>query len=1700
MTQPATGSLDLSFLDEEEARKILGVLERDELLRTAEKERVSKLQTAKRDVKWLHAVSGEWFEEIQKKKFKNDPDVRNLVKPPLTYRLRKRPLKGDSENSRMSSSRPHHTPKSSGSGPSLLSLRSPFSSLFSFRKSSKQNAKLPNQQERHDHGTANTDIKKKFELYQSSRSVKQIAKLFESPEIRTKVSEKDSTSEQLEQEVFKVLGDLDQKLAQEQKQSFSSIRSATCYRTRHHYSGELSPHNLYDGKEINCPPLHDGTRSVSSGEGHRTRATYHPRKFSDMYSNRHRTLTKEPPPIKNMFEKSPSLYSALASKSPSSAPSTGSFSSSSLQHTPLAQTRIDLERTKQQRSKRIPITSIKWGQSSQMENNSKPFRSHSSLDLTNVGSPSIQNRIYDLYRDPTYHREPERRTTKVFTNNSDDRRSSAKDQADSPAPLSKTPLQIVMVWEEENKENSFKPSELKVKPVSDSPGMASDKDVEPMETECENEWQQPPCNNLNTHHLQERAGAARTKNTNIANIPLGVPLNTSEENISREGRTRQLHQISTLQHKDGSIHSMALKDHIEHKPLKILYDDLSAYRTAKAHVPKVSSQTREWKSYTSQGSRPDKMEPSSLPMTEEHSKDDEPQPMDYNVFPCASNNSYSQTSNIPSLPHAKKTSPLPVESITEKNACSKMVGDNEPTSEIKCPSSDILKNRIRYAPSLPEVSDWKNYLYGSTRLKSEVKHAALHPAVTQEIKSSNQHSATEDQQPGQVIPVVSDQHKPLRSTTSHGLQKRSGDPIPVKSPAEIIDNRGDINKTLKEATQRAIYLGTLRCAKETSLECCDLSTNRRFVMQKPNVSDTNNNKQSVIQISDTMGTYDTIRSTDLNVDSYINENMKSSTHFVPLYTFSRMEKEGQHPPDPMSNCGQQIEKDIPSKLNLSVPYKRDVSVTRQQSTERGSLEKPGTQSETNINQSLIHDLNKYADSKQSESVETAMTTFPVRRFLEERLQVFSSSRAPSPSTNLLKDHLLLAPEPFKVNTTMKENRTLRNYNPVVSDQSSYNTDCPISHATINSPTGEPTNHENMTSVKAYEFTSITENTQIYETRNANCAISESGQIEYHKLVSIYYSLPRKYSKKVSDISNNRMKKMDSTRDVNIAPSTLLEKMANRHQKPHIDCNPGYPDFKPSPFCTTEFFPEKEITPKGISQSMSSSPIFPVIPLETNLLQNHVRSFSDHVNISPDLDISDKFGSLQISPKGIDYNKKDDFLAGLEPQRNSINDNEYINFNSSGRNKWNSYTLPNRRPNAKDVGKKSPKKSVSPVHDNIYPHVGKLQHSPKSSKGLSSSPEFANYNLNYSPSYNVAYPYYEGSDEKAVNMTNLMMSNQLLHNEGTGYEGTRQTLDSVYRSKSLKDLNERESYNFMHRGNMPCSDWKNRPPISPQSNFSKPDKSLYQRRPSYCSQFVQNQMKSAKVAKKFTFSLEHLDQHESNLPFVESFHNSPRMSDDFNSPFVHHSANDSYHCYSNKHLHGWNSPPEWVPQKNGSHSNLYRSKSLKTLSGKQDFDSQRQNDQHFSSKSYGGNLRHRSPSAYSDCSNANFNRRFSNELLIDENDNWSSTEMSYNRKPVYTSKSLDYGIFGKEQQATLLNNVKRSLTEGRLWRPSFLKNPGFLRDLEDFPTGDTFDSPAQGTVPKGSLNIYEDKAPACSDSDTTTDDEYYLDELDKESEL
>ncbi|NXW63759.1 EXPH5 protein, partial [Eurystomus gularis] len=139
------------------------------------------------------------------------------------------------------------------------------------------------------------------------------------------------------------------------------------------------------------------------------------------------------------------------------------------------------------------------------------------------------------------------------------------------------------------------------------------------------------------------------------------------------------------------------------------------------------------------------------------------------------------------------------------------------------------------------------------------------------------------------------------------------------------------------------------------------------------------------------------------------------------------------------------------------------------------------------------------------------------------------------------------------------------------------------------------------------------------------------------------------------------------------------------------------------------------------------------------------------------------------------------------------------------------------------------------------------------------------------------------------------------------------------------------------------------------------------------------------------------------------------------------------------------------------------------------------------------------------------KSYSELLSRDENENWAADDEKCYSTRNLMYPSVEFGIFGKEQQLAFLENIKRSLTEGRLWRPCLLNNPAALREgeapsitraelLSSSSAGSKMSSAASS--PRELTDIYREDPAAYSDSDsdTTTDDEYYLDEIDKESEL
>ncbi|CAI5773231.1 exophilin-5 isoform X2 [Podarcis lilfordi] len=290
--------VDLSFLNEEEAKQIFRVLERDSQLKRAEKERISKLHKEKEDATGLPGVTGDWFEEIQKRKFQNEADVGKMFKQPLVHRLRK------SIGNDAKPSAPPIPQAQKNASPSILGgLRMPFASLFSsFRKSKRQHSKplqkQPQYPPRYDPFAAGSHMSSKVEEMATIETC-------DSP-LPSELANKgldanqaemtdDSTctwNEQLENELLRVLGSLDDQLAQEQTRGEAGNRrtpadSASRAPDIDPYSTLTRP-GFLGGVQRNERSmfLSDGTRTLRATDDHK--ALFRPRVPCDTYTKRQR--------------------------------------------------------------------------------------------------------------------------------------------------------------------------------------------------------------------------------------------------------------------------------------------------------------------------------------------------------------------------------------------------------------------------------------------------------------------------------------------------------------------------------------------------------------------------------------------------------------------------------------------------------------------------------------------------------------------------------------------------------------------------------------------------------------------------------------------------------------------------------------------------------------------------------------------------------------------------------------------------------------------------------------------------------------------------------------------------------------------------------------------------------------------------------------------------------------------------------------------------------------------------------------------------------------------------------------------------------------------------------------------------------------------------------------------------------------------
>uniref|UniRef100_G1R6K9 Exophilin 5 n=1 Tax=Nomascus leucogenys TaxID=61853 RepID=G1R6K9_NOMLE len=416
MTKVPPG-FDFSFLNDDEARKILQVLERNEELQRAEKDRISKLQKTKRDIRWLQGVTGEWFEEIQRKKFCNETDVSQMLKQPLTYRLRKEMAKNDPIELPTSRSKNVTNQKKPTPFSSRMSFRSSFASLFSFRKSGKETSKLPSLGQK---GSCYGPFVIRYQrpqakIYNSPLENQLVDSAFvPKPAVMREESGMPPPwdASLLENEFFQVLDDLDSKLAQEQSASSVNTRTPLNYGSRTQFSHFYSSGNRHGNiterhkklyNETSNMSIYDILRPGTHREGFKTFSP-RTRTIYDMYRTREPRVFKEDYVQKNTFG---STSLCFDSRQRSALPATGHFTARSLHFPARTQSKSGFTPPRHQQSpKRTPLSSIIWNRSDSSrdrENQEEFLRAPSPMEIDPADKYVYPRGFQENKRYESYH-------------------------------------------------------------------------------------------------------------------------------------------------------------------------------------------------------------------------------------------------------------------------------------------------------------------------------------------------------------------------------------------------------------------------------------------------------------------------------------------------------------------------------------------------------------------------------------------------------------------------------------------------------------------------------------------------------------------------------------------------------------------------------------------------------------------------------------------------------------------------------------------------------------------------------------------------------------------------------------------------------------------------------------------------------------------------------------------------------------------------------------------------------------------------------------------------------------------------------------------------------------------------------------------------------------------------------------------------
>ncbi|XP_078513180.1 exophilin-5 [Lissotriton helveticus] len=794
------------------------VLEREP--RGAEDSRPSKLQNAKRDIKWLHGVTGEWFEEIQRKKFRNDPDVSSIVKQPLTYRLKKT-NKNESTDSKMSKSKAQQSAGSASSSSSILGLRSPIASLFNFRKLRKPAWKPPSLQ-RHTFPTLGNPASPRMErqtqqsdIYNMPPQNQQFNHLFSTKETRARVGNAPPADSQIERELFQVLGDLERTLVQEQTESFSA-RGTPFYTSRGQYrSGYASErtHSSFFGDQKHCSRSSEtlfphSSVKINPNDSYKTHSTFRPQRFYEMYSNRHRTATKQGDFQEPKSNETPPGSPGSRHRSHSPLTGFGKLSVSSLDLPFFRQSSFGFQhRGTPKESKRAPLSDIVWTPPSSpcrpVENSGTVSKTQSLMDLTNIDhdqtpKPLQQNRMYEFYRsqqnlpektfgkentfDNVFHGEED--TSQIFNNKSESEHcshvvSDTSQPNDSDIPCQNiVPMQTEDTWDEGNKENCPEADEYDSDATIHSTDTVSETGMDVIETDVDEQQATLPA------------------------IPVYEEPQSTPDYLSPAAQLTTQHEcLSTAQHHYSS--SATFEHNLQHGPswptessLHHMYSSSTAARFPVQNIG-LTAATLELppqQSYLSSVA-------STFPTQHENSLSTLPALADHEYPPSAEYKHSPQQGYssllAPDVPHLPGYSSLEMPVSQTQHEYSFLVSSDLDSDQSSVAIGPPSQHGYSYSGSV-DSSYW-NYGYSSlpAKLPSDFEHSLPAEGPSQFEHSSPTELPSQDGYPPHTPPILHLQHGSPPSATE--LPSQHGFSPPV-SPTEAMNVKGDIKEHISQNT------------------------------------------------------------------------------------------------------------------------------------------------------------------------------------------------------------------------------------------------------------------------------------------------------------------------------------------------------------------------------------------------------------------------------------------------------------------------------------------------------------------------------------------------------------------------------------------------------------------------------------------------------------------------------------------------------------------------------------------------------------------------------------------------------------------------------------------------------------------------------------------------------------------------------------